>query len=61
MILHTIHAAASYGSYNPPGTSPSSQVRPTISQSMEDRLANWDKKQGWRNSPVNLMSIKGET
>ena len=61
MMLHTIHAAASYGSSIPPRTSPSSQVWPTISQSMEDRLATWNKKQVQRISPVNLMSIKGET
>jgi len=61
MMLHTIHAAANYGSSNPRGTSPSSQVRSTISQRMEDRLAIWNKKQVQRNSLVNLMSIKGET
>jgi hypothetical protein len=43
MMLHTIHAAVSYVSSNPQGRSPSSQVRPTISQSMEDRLATWNK------------------
>lgn len=61
IMLHTIHVAASYGSSNPPGTSPTSQARPTIVQSMEDRHATWNKKHVQRNSPVNLMSIKGET
>jgi hypothetical protein len=45
MMLHAIHAAANYGSSNPPGTSPSSQARPTISQCMENRLPTWNKKQ----------------
>ena len=61
IMLHTIHAAASYGSSNSPGTSPPSQTRHTISQSMEDRLAAWTKKQVQRNESVNLMSTKGET
>lgn len=39
MMLHTNHVAASYCSSNPPGTCPSSQIMPTISKSMEDRLA----------------------
>jgi hypothetical protein len=60
-MVHTIHAAASYGSSNPPGTSLSSKLKPTIPQSMEDRLATWNEKQAQKNSPVNLMSIEGET
>jgi hypothetical protein len=35
MRLHTIHAAAYYGSSNNPETNPSSQARPTISQCMQ--------------------------
>jgi len=38
--------AASYGSFNPPETSPSSQLRPTILQSKEDRVTTWKKKTG---------------
>ena len=54
MMLHTIHTATSYSSSNPPETSPSSQLRSTILQSMEDRLATLNKKQVQRNSPTTL-------